>query len=130
MSRKLFSGLLLLLVGCYPVSHIMLGEAKDPIDPNYVQVYADFPEKYEKIATIQAASDFAFKDPSFDFTHQQKTDKAMERLKIEAASLGANAVVLQGLSTQIKQNITANKDGVHSSNVKMKEVTATAIFIE
>ena len=52
----------------------------------------------------------------------------MERLNIEAASLGANAVVLQGLSTQIKQNISATKDGPHSSNVKMKEVTATAIF--
>ena len=129
MSRKLYLGLLLLLlVGCYPVSYVMLGEAKTPVDPNDVQVYADFPEKYEKIAIIQAGSDFAFIDPSFDFTHQQKTDKAMERLRIEAASLGANAIVLQGLSTHIKQNITATDDGIHSSNVKMKEVTATAIF--
>ncbi len=128
MSRKLCLVLLLLSVGCYPVSYVMIGEARAAINPNDVQVYADFPKKYEKIAIIQAGSDFSFIDPSFDFTHQKKTDKAMERLKIEAASLGSNAIVLQALSTQIKQNISATKDGLHSSNVKMKEVTATAIF--
>ena len=89
---------------------------------------SNYPIKYEKIAIIQAGSDFALSDPSFDFTHQRKTDKAMERLKIEAALLGANAIVIEGLSTQIKQHITATKDGIHSSNSKMKEVTATAIF--
>ena len=53
----------------------MIGEAKAAINPNDVQVYADFPKEYEKIAIIQAGSDFAFIDPSFDFTHQKKLTK-------------------------------------------------------
>ena len=49
--------------------------------------------------------DLAFKDLSIEFTHQQKTNKALERLKKEAASLGANGVVIQNIATNIKQHI-------------------------
>ena len=34
--------------GCYPVSHIVIGEKKNPINVNLVKVYSDFPEEYEK----------------------------------------------------------------------------------
>ena len=105
MIRRLI--ILLLIVGCYPVSHMIVGDTREPISPYEVKVYLNFPEEYEKIAIIEASSDFALKDPSFDFTHQKKTDRALERLKNEAALLGANGLVIQGLSTQIKHNVTA-----------------------
>ena len=122
--------LFFLIVGCYPVSYILINEKKTPTNPSDVKIYADFPLKYQKIAIIEASSDFALKDPSFDFTHQRKTDKALERLKNEAALLGANGIVIQGLSTQIKHNVTATDDGATTTTVKIKEVTATAIFVE
>ena len=119
-----------LIVGCYPVSHIIIGDKRVPINSSDVGIYAEFPSKYEKIAIIEAGSDFSFKDPSFDFTHQKKTDKALERLKNEAALLGANGIVIQSLSTQIKQNLHATDDGIASTNEKIKEIKAIAIFIE
>ena len=92
-----------ILKSCYPVSHIIIGETQAPINYVNVKVYYDYPDVYEKIAIIEASSDIAFKDFSIEFTHQQKTNKALDRLKKEAASLGANGIVLQNISTTIKQ---------------------------
>ena len=75
-----------ILKSCYPVSHIIIGEIQTPLDYNNVKVYHDYPDTYEKIAIIEASSDLAFKDLSIEFTHQQKTNKALDRLKKEAAS--------------------------------------------
>ena len=133
LTKNLFKILVLalfLIVGCYPVSHIIVGDKRAPVNLSDVKIYAEFPSKYEKIAIIEAGSDFSFKDPSFDFTHQKKTDKALERLKNEAALLGANGIVIQSLSTQIKQTLHATDDGIASSNEKIKEIKAIAIFIE
>ena len=110
--------ILLSLFGCYPVSHIIIGEVKSPINVSDVKVYFDFPKNYEKIAIVEASSNFALKDPSFDFTHQNKTDKALTRLKEEAASMGANGLVINDLSTKKITNnqIRTDDDGrLHSS---------------
>jgi hypothetical protein len=129
-------GLLIFFIfGCYPVSHIVVGEKKAPINASDVRVYVDYPQNYEKIAIIEASSDFALKDPSFDFTHQRKTDKALNRLKNEAALLGANGIVIENLSTNIKQNLNVYEDdegriNTSSQNEKQKEVKAIAIFVE
>ena len=96
---KLFPILFLsffLLKSCYPVSHVIIGEKQTPLDFNDVKVYHDYPDNYEKIAIIEASSDIALKDLSIEFTDQKKTDKALERLKKEAASLGANGIVIIG----------------------------------
>ena len=91
---------------CYPVSHVIIGDTQAPIDYTNVKIYNDYPDTYEKIAIIEASSDLAFKDFSIEFTHQQKTNKALERLKKEAASLGANGIVIQNLATNIKQHLS------------------------
>ena len=119
--------ILLSLFGCYPVSHIIIGEVKSPINVADVKVYFDFPKNYEKIAIVEASSNFALKDPSFDFTHQNKTDKALSRLKEEAASMGANGLVVNDLSTKknYKQSNRSDDDGkLHSSysSYNLKEI--------
>ena len=120
-----------LMFGCYPVSHIITGDTKEPIDSSLVVLYNDFPSNYEKIAIIESSSDFSFKDPSFNFTHQSKTDKAMERLKNEAALLGANGIVLSYFGTEIKRNLHVSKDNeVSTSTNKIKEIKAIAIFVD
>ena len=100
----------LLAKACYPVSHVIVGEVKSPIDHTNVKVYIDYPENYEKIAIIEASSDLAFRDLSIDFTHQQKTNKALHRLKREAGLLGANGVVVQNIATNIKQHLSLSED--------------------
>tara|TARA_S200000501_G_C20821044_1_gene742817 strand:+ start:1343 stop:1759 length:417 start_codon:yes stop_codon:yes gene_type:complete len=132
---KLYSLLLslFLTITCYPVSHVIVGETRTPIDYNSVKIYADYPKNYEKIAIIESSSDLAIQDFSIEFTHQQKTNKALERLKKEAALLGANGVVLQNISTNIKQHFNYNENrkgeiNAASRNEKQKELNAIAIF--
>tara|TARA_B100000029_G_C17354609_1_gene880227 strand:+ start:419 stop:778 length:360 start_codon:yes stop_codon:yes gene_type:complete len=111
----------------------VVGEPRTPLDPSAVKVYAELPESYEKIAILEASSDFAIKDMSFEFSDQGKTNKALKRLKKEAASLGANAIVIEDFSTTIKQRqeIFEDDEGkIRSSTHEKKEkvIRATAIF--
>ena len=124
-----------ILKSCYPVSHIIVGDIKTALDYNNVKVYHDYPDAYEKIAIIEASSDLAFKDLSIEFTHQQKTNKALDRLKKEAASLGANGIVLQNISTTLKQHFNFNENikgkiSASSRHEKQKELNAVAILVK
>ena len=137
MKRLILSFAIVLIIfqGCYPVSHIIIGEKKTPINANKVKIYPDFPYKYEKIAMIEVSSDFALKDMSLEITDQQKTDKALYRLKAEASSLGANGVVIQNLSNKNKQHFSLRKDdrgniNASSRNEKQKELNGIAIFVK
>ena len=139
---------LFLTKGCYPVSHIIVGETQTPIDYTDVKVYTDYPDNYEEIAIMEASSDLSYKDLSIEFTHQQKTNKALERLKKEAALLGANGVVIQKISTNIKQHLSLNENdkgekgkgkrrkgksdtiGRERRTEKQKELNAIAIFVK
>ena len=77
---------------CSTSSHVLIGSARPPIPPQSVQLYYRPPPRYEEIATVQASS-----QGSMALTSQQNMDKAIERLKAEAAKLGANGVLLQGV---------------------------------
>ena len=129
--KKLILISIMLIVGCYPVSHMMVGDAREPISPYEVKVYLNFPEKYETIALIEASSEFAFKDPSINITWQSKSDKIIERLKIEASNLGANGIVIKNTENKNKLNVTFdNENGGQVTNTHFKVGTATAIFIK
>ena len=129
MIRRLI--ILLLIVGCYPVSHMMVGDAREPISPYEVKVYLNFPEKYETIALIEASSEFAFKDPAINITWQSKSDKIIERLKIEASNLGANGIVIKNTENKNKQDFSYNEEGTATiTNTHYKVGTATAIIVK
>jgi hypothetical protein len=81
-----------ILAACSTSSHVLVGTARPPISPENVKVYLQPPPKFDEIATIDASS-----QGSFAFTGQQNMDKAMERMKQEAAKLGANGILLQGV---------------------------------
>ena len=80
----------LLLVACATTSHVITGKTRTPIDPSQVTVYSTAPPNYEEIAVIDATS-----RSSFSFGDQKKMDAVIARLKKEAASVGANGVLLQ-----------------------------------
>jgi len=86
----------------------MIGTARPPISPESVRVYVQPPEKYEEIATLDASS-----QGSFAITSQQNMDKAIARMKEEAAKLGANGILLQGVQDQQSGSIGT---GVGSSS--------------
>ena len=128
--RKISFLIVIFYFGCIPVSHIIVGETREPVDPSSVELYLDYPEEYEKIALIDAGSNFAFKDPAFLFDWQSKMDKATERLKIEAAKLGANGVLIINTDNKIYQSINSDGEGsISSSSHTEKLVKAIAIYV-
>ncbi len=130
MKKSIVLLIVMMLVGCVPVSHIIVGEARDPLSPSQVKIYSDFPEDYKKIALIDAGSNFAFKDPAILFTWQSKMNKVIERLKIEAAKLGANGVVIVGTDNKIYRTFNLDKDGnASSSSYTEKFGKAIAIYV-
>ena len=128
---KIFGFMIVMfLVGCVPVSHIVVGETREPIHPSNVKIYIDYPEEYEKIALIDAGSNFAFKDPAILFSYQSKMDKVVERLKIEAAQLGANGILIVNTDNKIYQSISSDGDGsTHLSSHTEKFGKAIAIYV-
>ena len=121
--------LILLLISCHPVSHIVVGNKREATSPTDVKVYLDYPESYEKIALVDAGSNFSFKDPVILFAWQSKMNKALERLKIEAASLGANGILIVNTDNKTYQSINSNENGVQSSTYEVKFIKAIAIHV-
>jgi hypothetical protein len=72
-------------------SSILVGTARPPIDPAMVRIYLDPPAEFEKVAVLEASS-----RNSWAVSSQQKTNKAINRMKNEAAKLGANGIIFQG----------------------------------
>jgi hypothetical protein len=96
VGRIVFSSSLAIAVLAACVSsHILVGKARAPISPDRVQLYLHPPAKYEEIAILDTSS-----RSSFAVTAQGKTNKVIERLKTEAAKLGANGILLQGVGDQ------------------------------
>ena len=121
--------LILLLISCHPVSHIVVGNKREATSPTDVKVYLAYPESYEKIALVDAGSNFSFKDPAILFAWQSKMNKALERLKIEAASLGANGILIVNTDNKTYQSINSNENGVQSSTYEEKFIKAIAIYV-
>ena len=82
-----------LLVGCTTSSHIMIGATRTPVDPSTVTLYVDPPTNYTTIAIIDVETDAGW-------DKQDSTDIVVERMKEEAAALGANGSLLRYSTTE------------------------------
>jgi hypothetical protein len=83
------------LCGC-ATSHVMVGQARPATSPDQVRLYLRPPaSKYEEIALLDTSS-----RGGFAFSAQGKTDVVIDRLRAEAAKLGANGILLQGVGDQ------------------------------
>jgi hypothetical protein len=83
----------LLVMGCAPSSHILTGVARPPVAPADVKIYSSPPPRYEEIALLDASSKSLFGPGG-----QKAIDTVIERLKVQAAQLGANGVILGDVS--------------------------------
>ncbi len=91
---------ILCLCGCAGSSHLLTGTPRPAISPDEVTVFTQAPARYEEIAVLDASSRGGFK-----FTDQGRMDKVVQRLKVEAAKLGANGVLLQSTQNQVSGGI-------------------------
>ena len=76
-------------------SHVIVGTVRPPIQPDQVKIYLHPPAQYEEVAVLDSSS-----RESWAITAQGKTDKVIQRLKDEAAKLGANGLLLRGIGDQ------------------------------
>lgn len=128
--------LCLALTGC-ATSHVLVGTQRAPIEPEQVRIYIDPPAQFEKVAILETSS-----EGSFALTNQQKTNKVIARLKAEAASLGANGVLIQAIGTAQRGSVvnsfgTASAYGntaygsgfAVAAPIMVKEGSALAIYV-
>jgi hypothetical protein len=126
------------LSGCVS-SHVIVGKVRPAIPPDQVQIYLHPPAgKYEEVALLDSNSRH-----SFSFTAQGKTNAVIERLKAEAAKLGANGILLNGVGDQAAGSVStgfgsatasghsATAFGIGTSGtVFVKSGSGLAIYIE
>ena len=85
-------------------SHQLIGTARVPVSADRVQLYTEAPPRpYERIAVVSASS-----KRSWSFTFEGKAEVVVRRLKEEAGKLGANGVLLEGISDEAGAAIGAD----------------------
>jgi hypothetical protein len=93
-----YSSLLIVAVcgsicGCTPAPRVQPGPPRAPIPVEQVMIYDQPPANAQDVAVLHAASHSVFSPGG-----ASATDKVVQRLKVQAAQLGANGLVLQGFS--------------------------------
>lgn len=129
MKRIIFLlGIALCLAGCATGSVVVVGNTHPPIDPAQVKVYLQPPARaYDQVAMLDAQG--------AGMGRQRQMDSAVNKLKSEAAKLGANGILLQGISGAHPTAAfgTAYGSGgvgtVSAFGVKRAEASAIAIYV-
>ena len=83
----------IMVIGCASSSMIVTGVVRKPTDANAVRLVTALPENCEVIAIVNASSDAGFTD-------QGSCDYAVRELKRRAASVGANAVLIESVGSR------------------------------
>lgn len=78
------------LAACASTSALVTGAPRPPIDPAQVRVYHTPPPGYEEIARLDTRSG------AFTYGAQNKLNSVIDKLRREAAKLGANGVLFLG----------------------------------
>ena len=128
-----------LLAGCATTSRVMLSPARPALAPQQVRVYfTPPPGRYVEIALLETASG------PFTYGEQNKMDAVMAKLRAEAARLGANGVLLEGMASganggRVNVGVGGGSFGGRTRvgggvgvdiSPTQKHAQATAIFVE
>jgi hypothetical protein len=98
------------LAACAPSSHVLVGTAHPPISPAEVKLYLQPPPTFEQIAILNASS-----NSMFGTGGQGSVDKVIQRLKEEAAKVGANGIILEGMSDRETGSLGGGSGSTSSS---------------
>jgi hypothetical protein len=116
------------LAACVSSHHELVGTARAPIPADQVQLFTEVPSRpYERIALVSASS-----KRSFSFSFEGKAEVVVRRLKEEAGRLGANGVLLEGISEESGGAIGADL-GTHQESARGTidvGVGATTLLLE
>lgn len=116
-----------LLAGCASTSSVVVGKTRPAVAVTDVKLYLRAPAKYEEIAILEASS-----KASFSITDQGKMDTVIERMKGEAAKLGANGVLLNSTGSRQDSAVfvpMAAGGGMIAPGAEHKSGAGLAIFV-
>jgi hypothetical protein len=119
ISRLPLCFIVLVIVGCASGSAIVTGSARTAIFPGEVKLYLQPPQDFEVIGLVQASSDAGWTD-------QGSMDYAVQELKVQAAKLGANGVLLVATGEETTSFVTGPG---YAIPVTAKTVQGQAIFV-
>lgn len=74
--------------------HVRTGEYRQPSDAESVRIYGQEPNNYKVLGMVRGEGSHAF------VSDQHRMNKAIERMKREAAALGANGILIQSAGNQ------------------------------
>jgi hypothetical protein len=107
------------LAACASDSIVVVGNQRAPVSPAEVKIYLQPPPAFEEIAVLNMSANSMFT------TGGQKTvDKVIAGLKEQAAKLGANGVILEGLSDSQTGSVGS---GVGSSSVSSNSAVGVGV---
>lgn len=134
MSRIVSALLLvaLLLSGCASTQRMMLGPARAPVDPAQVRIYQVAPPGAMDVAQLEVASGIGFGTAG-----QERA--VIDRLRSEAAALGANGLIIVGVGQSrppVGMSVGAGSYGRHGGvgvgvgiPTARKNAVAVAIYV-
>jgi hypothetical protein len=86
----------LVVTGCATGSAVVTGQKRAPISPDSVRLYSSPPQQqYEEVGIISANSYW-----SWAWNEQAKMDTATREIRVKAAKLGANGIILKSLGSE------------------------------
>ena len=88
------ASLLIVNASCAP-AQVVTGALRRPIPVSEVVIYAVAPANFQQIAVLSASGKTAF-----TVGGQKTIDKVVKRLKVQAAKLGANGLILEDFSDE------------------------------
>lgn len=134
MSKVMLCALgMLLAAGCTIVdaSHIVTGTTHPASSPEQIKLYGEAPKTpYEVIGIVSVTANNDW------VAGQELLDDALKALKDEAAKLGANALLIDGINAHMSSNdgiIVGSSDNLNwlfTDNTFEKSVQAKALYIQ
>jgi hypothetical protein len=85
---------------CAPAAPVRVGPARAPVAVEQVVIYQQPPPNALDVATLHASSHSVFSPGG-----PAATDKLIQQLKVQAAQLGANGLVLQGFADRMSGSL-------------------------
>ena len=94
----------LIIAGCTIMdgNAIVIGNTRSPISPTEVRLYRTAPDNFKEIAIVSASAGHDFQKGS------SLMNSAIERVKNEAAKVGANGVILTEINERDAPSITTS----------------------
>jgi hypothetical protein len=113
----------LLISACASGSALVTGTKRQAISPQEVQLYTSPPARYEVIALVKASSDAGL-------TSQGSLDYAIQELKVQAAKVGANGILIRATGQSSSGTVITGSPGfLYGIPVTAENVSGEAIFV-